>query len=285
MTVAALEIRTTMRSTLSLQQEIEEGLWRYYTAYYHECLGLPDWKRRVERRLQEEAVFGEPVIRNIERWIGYQFGGKRVLVVGAGTGAECVTLARRQAVVFGVEPHEHALQILHLKARLHGLDRGAFLAGVAEHLPFRDESFDFVYCYTVLEHVQDVGQSLDEMVRVCRPTGYIFIQTPDYRFPYEGHYKLPLLPLAPRWLQAVSLRVRGRPTKFLRSVNFLTGPQLDRLFAQRRLLAMRVVEPHVPLWHVNGQRWWAWLSTTFSIPKHQTVFLQRTDGQGTAVER
>lgn len=46
-------------------------------------------------------------------------------------------------------------------------------------LPFQDESFDGVASYQTLEHVCDPRRALDEMMRVVRPGGWIFVAGPN----------------------------------------------------------------------------------------------------------
>ena len=46
------------------------------------------------------------------------------------------------------------------------------------HIPLPDDSFDFVYCSHVLEHVQDDRQALAELQRVLRPGGQALILVP-----------------------------------------------------------------------------------------------------------
>lgn len=43
-------------------------------------------------------------------------------------------------------------------------------------LPFRDAWFDLVQCQAVLEHVTDPQLAVDEMVRVLRPGGFLYIE-------------------------------------------------------------------------------------------------------------
>ena len=62
--------------------------------------------------------------------------------------------------------------------------------GVAEHLPFRDASFDAVLSVAVLEHVRDPIKAAQEIVRVLKPNGQLlcavpFLQ-PMHGFPH--HY-------------------------------------------------------------------------------------------------
>jgi uncharacterized protein YbaR (Trm112 family)/SAM-dependent methyltransferase len=51
------------------------------------------------------------------------------------------------------------------------LDR-PFVSGDVEHLPFRDQAFDFVYCSHLLEHTRDPARAIAELERVAR-AGYV----------------------------------------------------------------------------------------------------------------
>ncbi|MCW5873849.1 MAG: class I SAM-dependent methyltransferase [Anaerolineales bacterium] len=260
-----------------LAAQIEALLRQYYENYYRKDLSLRDWRERVETRLDEERSFAEPHIRKIEDWTGQSFTGQRVLVVGAGTGAESVVLTQRGAEVHGIEPYDKAIEILHLKADLHGLPRQNFKQAGAEDIPYPDESFDFVYCYTVIEHVQDIARSVDEMLRVCKVGGTVYIQTPDYRFPYEGHYKMNRLPFSPRWLAALQLLLQGRSTAFLRSVNFVTAPQLNRIFFAHNALVQRIDPPWLQEWAAvrSRNRLHYWFAQRFGIGRDQNIFLKK----------
>ncbi len=47
-----------------------------------------------------------------------------------------------------------------------------------QQLPFRDGSFDFVFCLHVLEHVKDDRRGLSELVRILKPGGAAIIMVP-----------------------------------------------------------------------------------------------------------
>lgn len=50
--------------------------------------------------------------------------------------------------------------------------------GDAQGLPFEDGRFDVVLCFETLEHVESPAQLLEELARVCRPDGRVFISIP-----------------------------------------------------------------------------------------------------------
>lgn len=49
-----------------------------------------------------------------------------------------------------------------------------------EKLPFRDETFDKVYAYHVLEHLRNLSDVLAEIHRVCKPGAVVDILVPYY---------------------------------------------------------------------------------------------------------
>lgn len=87
-----------------------------------------------------------------------------VLEVGCGTGMilkEVQPVARR-AVGIDISPGMLA------QAEARGLE---VIEGSATDLPFEDASFDLVYSFKVLAHVQEIERALQEISRVLRPGG------------------------------------------------------------------------------------------------------------------
>jgi SAM-dependent methyltransferase len=101
-------------------------------------------------------------------------------------------------------------------------------AGIGENLPYQDNSFDGVTTYQTLEHVQDPFKVLSEMVRITRPGGIILIRCPDYTSTFEAHYRLAWMPLMPRFIAKAYLRLRGRPTRGLDAIHYVTKSKIIR---------------------------------------------------------
>ena len=223
-----------------LNGKLNKLLFEYYQNYYKDELGLPDWESRINLRLNEEEIFSSRFINWIEQWFNYQFANKKVLVVGSGTGGELVIFYNKGAEIYGIEPNENALKISHMKATINNMDCNKITNASSEKLPFDDEKFDFIYCFTVLEHVNDVNKSISEMVRCVKKGGKVFIETPDYRQLFEGHYKLPLPMFLPNWINKIILKLLGRPTGFLNSINKVNSRQLGKIFSNHPVTAIKV---------------------------------------------
>jgi 2-polyprenyl-3-methyl-5-hydroxy-6-metoxy-1,4-benzoquinol methylase len=209
--------------------ELRDRLRRYYTAYYRDTLGIPDWATLVELREAEEERLETAHLERLRRRVGAELLRGRILNVGCGTGGFNVLAAGAGARAVGVDDDAEAITICGLKAHKVG---GAFVRAHAEALPFRDGAFDLVHCFSVIEHVASVEATVAEMVRVTRAGGAIYVHTPNAWSLWEGHYKMFWPPLLPPPLARLSLRARGRPTAYLATLRRLTPGQLRRAFAR-----------------------------------------------------
>ena len=52
------------------------------------------------------------------------------------------------------------------------------VADINQGLPFKDNSIDAVYSYHILEHMDDFLGTMNEIWRVCRPGGLVFVKAP-----------------------------------------------------------------------------------------------------------
>lgn len=201
---------------------------KYYSKYYRDILGIPNWEERAINQLQEEKEESER-IKNLEHILG-DFKGKKILDVGCGTGGFVIAACKKGAIVTGLEPDKEALNICRLKQKEFGLNNVEFKEGFSEELPLSNNKFDIIYSLTVLEHVKDIKKTILEIARVVKKGGMIYIKTPNYLSFYEAHYKILWLPLFPKFLAKIYLRIRNRPENFIDSINYVTPGFLKTIF-------------------------------------------------------
>ena len=96
----------------------------------------------------------------------------KILDVGCGTGGNLEMLAKFGAAE-GVDVSDDALEFCRIK----GLKAHK---GLAESLPFADESFDVVTALDVVEHLDDDIAGLSEMFRVTKKGGATLIFVPAF---------------------------------------------------------------------------------------------------------
>jgi len=126
------------------------------------------WLRVLRTLVPARLHFFETIVPD---WTGL-----RVLDLGCGGGFMAESLARAGASVTGVDPAEDALGAARSHAAREGLEI-IYQAGHAEELGFAEGSFDVVVCVDVLEHVADLGATLDEVARVLKPGGHFLFDT------------------------------------------------------------------------------------------------------------
>jgi SAM-dependent methyltransferase len=107
-------------------------------------------------------------------------GGRRLLDVGCNWGRWTVAAARKGYRAIGIDPSIDAVMAARRVAKQMDVEAD-FLVGDARFLPFADDSFDTVFCYSVLQHFskENARISLTEMARVLRKDGVSLIQMPN----------------------------------------------------------------------------------------------------------
>ncbi len=104
--------------------------------------------------------------RVLDEFLG-NVAGLRILDMATGTGRAALGLARRGAVVTGVDASAEMLEVARRRAGEAALSI-EFVEGDAHALTFANRSFDAVVCLRMLMHVPDWRRALSELCRVSR---------------------------------------------------------------------------------------------------------------------
>jgi ubiquinone/menaquinone biosynthesis C-methylase UbiE len=129
--------------------------------YYDE---FADWYERERGRGYHKLV------DDLEVGLVERFGrGATILEAGCGTGLILERVARfaREAAGFDLSAGMLA------KARARGLN---VVQASVEHVPFPSESFDLVYSFKVLAHVEKIADALAELARVTKRGGWMLLE-------------------------------------------------------------------------------------------------------------
>ncbi|WP_139980971.1 class I SAM-dependent methyltransferase [Nocardioides litoris] len=87
------------------------------------------------------------------------------------------------------------------------------VVGSGLQLPFRDDCLDVCYSSNVLEHVPDPWRMAEEMVRVTRPGGLVFLSCTVWWGPWGGHETAPWHYLGGQYARRRYRRVHGHEPK------------------------------------------------------------------------
>jgi 2-polyprenyl-3-methyl-5-hydroxy-6-metoxy-1,4-benzoquinol methylase len=213
---------------LGLQKAFDDAIERHLYQYYWKSLGLHDWKIRVENR-RNEVPFSKAILETFQDLAGVSLKGKKMLDVGCGWGGYVAAASEMGADICGCDIDADVIEVAKLRTCLHGSDSKYFCCP-AEELPFSNEEFECVLNWGVLEHVRDVSRTVKEIVRVLKKGGVGFIYAPNYWQPMEYHYKVLFPPKCPKALGKLYLRMLGRPTAFLDTINYIDHAQIKNEF-------------------------------------------------------
>lgn len=148
----------------------KQDLLAYYQAQKvdRERMYTKPFRRYQQRRRLE-------VIRMVAGEAHGQGKGARVLDVGCGDGyGSAVILEDTDYAQFiGLD-----LSFDKLRTARRGLRSSHMVMGDAEELPFSDAAMDVAFSLETLEHLLDPGSALEEIARVLRPGGVLFLSVP-----------------------------------------------------------------------------------------------------------
>ncbi|HEY7441622.1 MAG TPA: class I SAM-dependent methyltransferase [Vicinamibacterales bacterium] len=167
-----------------------------------------DWTPRqfaaaARKKLKRTGRF----LAEFARW-GGRIEGARVLDMGCGDGINCLLIALWPVrSVVGIDMELPLLEAVERRHRVRRLTSevcvasrlGGNLEAVLERLPlrffkmdasamaFQDGSYDLLVSRSAIEHIGAVEKAFDEMARVVRPGGLIYLSTDPYFFPRGCH--------------------------------------------------------------------------------------------------
>jgi 2-polyprenyl-3-methyl-5-hydroxy-6-metoxy-1,4-benzoquinol methylase len=154
--------------------------------------------------------------------------GWEILEIGCSAGYYSQRLVARGARVFGMD-----LNTPLVAEAARTCAQGSFCSAEAGHLPFASGSFDAVVILEVIEHVGEEFPVLDEIRRVLKRGGLLFLSTPHagtFAFLDTFNFKMKFMRKYPRMTAAISRLQRYR------------GPQLTSNMVEHKHYSLERIE-------------------------------------------
>jgi len=153
-----------------------DAVRRYWGSHVHDWkvarseAGTKDFFEEIEAyRFEKLSYLAEVVNFN-----GY--AGQRVLDLGCGVGNDLSRFAKGGAEVIGIDLASTSIELAKSNFQQRGLS-GEFVVMNGENLDFPDNSFDLVYCHTVLHFTPNPDAMVREIHRVLGPGKHAIIMT------------------------------------------------------------------------------------------------------------
>lgn len=192
----------------------------------------------------------DKIIQALIRYAHHPLSSAVCLDIGCSSGIITSAIAPLVGKMLGLDYDEIALQATDPAARA----RVQFIRADAMCLPFGDNMVDVIICAQVYEHIPDDELLFKEIYRVLTPGGLVFFSGPNWLFPIEPHYFLPLLHWLPRQLADIYLRLAGQGDHYYERLRHLWGlRQLVHRFVIRDI-TLEVLQ-NFCLPEVRGLKW------------------------------
>jgi len=139
----------------------------------------------------DEALFG---LKQVAPYLKRLPSGSRVLEIGSGGTLllNQVNLSYTQLSIQGVEPHGPGhTSLSKYQESLKPLGANLFYGGYEEFKS--DKKFDLIFLINVFEHLPNWEHFLNFVKSNLNDEGLCIILCPNYGFPYEPHFKIPII--------------------------------------------------------------------------------------------
>lgn len=156
--------------TMAMHEELEAVKW--------DEAAYADW----------ELHEGEVVVQDFAPY--WDIESKAVLDVGSGLGGKPALYQRlgaRSVTGIDLRPVSARWAQGFVAAQAQGRERIRFVVCDAAQLPFQADAFDAVVSINVFEHVEQPLAVLSECLRVCRPSGRVYLRFPPWYGPWAPH--------------------------------------------------------------------------------------------------
>lgn len=161
-------------------------------------LNLDDFSNeQVNPRAFEIYIYEAKFFWRFLRTLMAQNSPSSVLEIGSGIGLLSLLCKNMENSVTSIEPESSGFDRMSEYRRVllktwGNQDLPTFRKCFINELS-EDEDFDFIFCLNVLEHVLEPEVLIAQIYDRLRPGGLAWFVLPNYSFPYEQHFEIPIV--------------------------------------------------------------------------------------------
>lgn len=137
----------------------------------------------------EECVFGfneiNPIISK----------DQNILEIGSGSGLLATYLSSLGYRITGLEPFDKAFNKLELILNTVKIENKEYLKIIKTNIEAYEtpNKYDIIFSINVFEHVEDINYCINKAIKLLANNGKLIILCPNYSFPYEPHFNIPII--------------------------------------------------------------------------------------------
>ena len=138
-----------------------------------------------------EALFG---FYHIKEYCKKLEGNNKVLEIGSGSGILLNLLSENfKDIIFeGIEPFGEGFSSLNYLNSL-SRENGVSIINIGYEELSSDNKYDLIFCINVFEHLYDWRNFLEKISFLLNENGKLIVLCPNYGFPYESHFRIPVI--------------------------------------------------------------------------------------------
>lgn len=213
------------------------------------------WKQ-ISRDILKRNIYVVARYEIVMNLIGKEIRNKTILDVGCGDGVLSWMLANRGAKVVGIDISKEAIAFA--KERCKNIQGLKFVIASAYEIPFRNQSYDYVVCSEVAEHLSEPVRMISEIRRAWNEKGKIIISTPIKltqrpldRMHYKEFFEEEFEGLLKRYFKRVKI-IKSHPLFWM---EFQNKTFMKRIFNQLFLNVLNIIFDFNPFKKRTGWRY------------------------------
>ena len=138
-----------------------------------------------------EALFG---FYHIKEYCKKLEGNNKVLEIGSGSGILLNLLSENfKDIIFeGIEPFGEGFSSLN-NLNSFSRENGVSIKNIGYEELSSNNKYDLIFCINVFEHLNDWRNFLEKISFLLNGNGKLIVLCPNYGFPYESHFRIPVI--------------------------------------------------------------------------------------------